>query len=90
MLNYTNDTIVLSYFFNLIEIEIHAPNIGSNKIDSSTRSVKESYINRIVLKNKIQNNAEDHLKFCCKLIDSGIDIKGLNKKYRNVDDLPIV
>ncbi len=88
MLNYTNDSIKLSYFFDLIEIEIHASNIASF---SSTRGVKDSFINRIMLKSKLQSDAYDnHVKFCCKLIEMGIDLNELNKKYKNIDDLPIV
>ena len=87
MLNYTNDSVILSYFFELIEIEIHASNIASF---SSTRGVKDSFIKRIILTSKIESDASNHLKFCCKLIETGIDINELNKKYRNIDDLPIV
>lgn len=77
----------MSYFFDLIEIEIHATNIASF---NSVKPIQESFVNRIIFKNKITNDASNHLKFCCKLIDSGIDKEELNKKYRNVDDLPIV
>ncbi len=27
------------------------------------------------------------MKFCCKIIENSIDVKGINKKYKNIDGL---
>lgn len=84
------DSVLLTYFFNYIEIELDFSNIGLKNLLKDVSKFENLTPHKIGYHSKIDDNSPEYLKFILCLIEREVNANYLKKKLKKINDSPIV
>jgi hypothetical protein len=105
LINFDQDTLLLSYFYDFIQLEIKGKNFVSDlnaKADYADLDTQQKCLNyplqRIICRRTIESFSSSrkipvYIRYCIDLILKELgegDLMTLNKKYKYVKDLPML